>query len=530
MSGNLKEGAAPQSRFRAFLSYSHADQAAAQRLHRKLESYRLPRHLRGAVSNLTHDGRIGAIFRDREDLPAAQDLTASVKEALAASETLVVVCSPDAKASVWVAREIAFFRDIHPDRPILAALLRGDPEDAFPEPLLHGREPLAADLRKEGDGARLGFLKVVAGIAGVPLDALINRDAQRRVRRVTAITVAAIAAMIVMALMTTFAIQSRDQAVEAQMRAQAQAETTQQLNRFFVNDFRRSLLGHGRIDIAMEFYPKVLEYCTKQNLQNIGGQTGPANCAEIMQIMGADYVQSGDLKLARKFFNQSHRWTASQLAARPSNSRDLFNHAMSENRLGLLSVAEGARRQAIEEFTRARELLEQGGRSTRATRKWLQQIAYVHGNLGSNILQIGGDPKQALVHLRKATQANEQLLSVHPDNTWTLYDQSFQLQWLADALFRTGANRAARSATRQYFIINQKLVAGDPDNAQWQEQEMQLLVRHVEILDREGLDGDRQSLLARADAIARKLSAHDPGNAAWSNYAAKIATLKKEQI
>ena len=55
---------------------------------------------------------------------------------------------------------------------MLAALIEGEPADAFPQPLLQGGEPLAADLRKQGDGPRLGFLKVVAGIAGVPLDAL----------------------------------------------------------------------------------------------------------------------------------------------------------------------------------------------------------------------------------------------------------------------------------------------------------------------------------------------------------------------
>ena len=109
--------------FEAFLSYCHADKAAAQRLHRQLEGYRLPGHLRLACTRGNPDGRIGKVFRDREDFPAAADLSASVRQALADSAALIVLCSPNAKASRWVAREIVLFRELHPERPILVALL-----------------------------------------------------------------------------------------------------------------------------------------------------------------------------------------------------------------------------------------------------------------------------------------------------------------------------------------------------------------------------------------------------------------------
>lgn len=124
-----------------------------------------------------------------------------------------MICSADAAVSPWVKAEIELFRQLHPERPILAALLSGEPSLSFPPALTEGGlEPLAADLRPEGDGQQLGFLKIVAGIAGVPLDALIQRDAQRRIRRVTAITVGALAGMLVMGIMTTLAISARNEA------------------------------------------------------------------------------------------------------------------------------------------------------------------------------------------------------------------------------------------------------------------------------------------------------------------------------
>src|SRR6185369_17764587 len=103
----------------------------------------------------------------------------------------------------WVAEEIETFRRLHPDRPILAAVLDGDPPDCFPQALrAFGRdgtwhEPLATDLRPKADGKHLGLLKLVAGITGLGLDDLVQRDASRRVRRVMAVTVGAVIMMLV---------------------------------------------------------------------------------------------------------------------------------------------------------------------------------------------------------------------------------------------------------------------------------------------------------------------------------------------
>ena len=101
--------------------------------------------------------RLTPIFRDRDELPAAGDLSERVRAALAVSRNLIVVCSPHSAASPWVAKEIATFRELHPDRPIFTAIVEGEPDQCFSPALLEGgAEPLAADLRKEGDGRRLG--------------------------------------------------------------------------------------------------------------------------------------------------------------------------------------------------------------------------------------------------------------------------------------------------------------------------------------------------------------------------------------
>ena len=190
--------------YRAFISYSHADSRFALWLHRKIERFAIP------AAPGAGRVRLAPVFLDRAELPAATDLSATVRAALARSAALIVIASPHARASRWVDREIALFRELHPDRPVLVALIEGEPDTAFP-PALTGSgaatiEPLAADFRKGADGRRLGLLKIVAGLSGQPLDRLVQRDAQARQRRVMAVTAAALLLSLVLAGLLVLAL------------------------------------------------------------------------------------------------------------------------------------------------------------------------------------------------------------------------------------------------------------------------------------------------------------------------------------
>lgn len=149
------------SRYRAFISYSHADHARARRLHRALENYRVPRRL---VGQSTRKGpvprRLAPIFRDRDDLSASGDLSASVREALARSDTLIVICSPDAAQSRWVDQEVRAFRELNPEGDVLAAILSGEPDTGrFGRSAGSRMLPAQpAPLRGRGGGTRRGGL------------------------------------------------------------------------------------------------------------------------------------------------------------------------------------------------------------------------------------------------------------------------------------------------------------------------------------------------------------------------------------
>jgi Thoeris protein ThsB, TIR-like domain len=53
--------------------------------------------------------RLFPIFRDREELPVSADLGSNINEALQESRYLIVICSPRAAQSRWVAEEIKTF-------------------------------------------------------------------------------------------------------------------------------------------------------------------------------------------------------------------------------------------------------------------------------------------------------------------------------------------------------------------------------------------------------------------------------------
>src|ERR1043165_3869887 len=96
--GGLPEGYA----YRAFISYSHRDKAHVRRLHRAVESYRIPPKLVGRVTAVGEvPRRLTPVFRDRDELPPSSDLGTQLRAAIRGSMFLIVICSPASAKSHW---------------------------------------------------------------------------------------------------------------------------------------------------------------------------------------------------------------------------------------------------------------------------------------------------------------------------------------------------------------------------------------------------------------------------------------------
>lgn len=186
-------------KYRAFISYSHADTAEAKWLHRALETFRIDKDLAGRATALGPVPKwLKPIFRDRDDFVAGHSLTEQTRAALDASAALIVVASPAAAKSRYVNEEIRLFKSMHPSRPIVPLIVAGKPGDeeaeCFPPALkfkvdAKGRvgkkrvELLAADAREQGDGKTLALAKVVAALVGVSSDEVFRRAERERRRK-----------------------------------------------------------------------------------------------------------------------------------------------------------------------------------------------------------------------------------------------------------------------------------------------------------------------------------------------------------
>jgi tetratricopeptide (TPR) repeat protein len=128
-------------------------------------------------------------------LGSSHDLTGEIKNALASSGSMAVVCSRAAAASSWVSREVSAFIELHGSERIFCLVVDGEPNAAdpalecLPGPLRRaesGREVLAADARPDADGPKQAFLKIIAGISGLPYERLAQRERRRFARRALA--------------------------------------------------------------------------------------------------------------------------------------------------------------------------------------------------------------------------------------------------------------------------------------------------------------------------------------------------------
>lgn len=173
--------------YRAFLSYAHADQAAADWLFHALESFRPGADLVGTTTERGPiPGRLYPVFKDRHEFPPGGDLAEETLKALRQSAALIVLCSSRSATRPNVQREIAMFRDLFgTTRPIIPLILGGEHgqsvRDWFPPPLTP--TTLAADLREDvGDGRELALAKVIAALIGLPPEQVYRRLERERRR------------------------------------------------------------------------------------------------------------------------------------------------------------------------------------------------------------------------------------------------------------------------------------------------------------------------------------------------------------
>lgn len=207
-------------KYDAFISYRHAelDQFVAENLHKLLETFKVPRIAADSIKK-QKKSKISRVFRDRDELPLSSNLSDNIQSALEASEYLIVICSPRTPESLWVQKEIKTFISLHGRNKVLAVLIEGEPDQAFPKELCFETveqvledgtkvmveqevEPLAADVRGKNKkevykNLKKELLRLAAPLLGCSYDDLKQRHRERKIKRMMAASLAAAAVFFV---------------------------------------------------------------------------------------------------------------------------------------------------------------------------------------------------------------------------------------------------------------------------------------------------------------------------------------------
>jgi tetratricopeptide (TPR) repeat protein len=298
-------------KYRAFISYSHADEEWAKWLHKSLETYKVPKRLVGRESEFGPvPERLTPVFRDRDELATATSLGEILTRALEQSACQLVICSKKSAKSRWVNEEIKTFKRLGKSHRIFALIVDGEPgssanpatadEECFPPALIYKMgadgqltdeptEPIAADVRPGKDSRLDVKLKLIAGMLGVGLDELKQREVQRRHRQMMWLVSASIAGMAITSSLAAAAWFARNEAERQRVRAESEAETARQTTRFMIDLFKVSDPSEalGNSITARE----ILDKGAARIDTELSGQ--PAIQATLMDTMGTVYTSLG---------------------------------------------------------------------------------------------------------------------------------------------------------------------------------------------------------------------------------------------
>lgn len=448
-------------RYKAYLSYSHKDEAWAVWLHRALETYRIPRNLVGRQTSAGPvPSRVQPVFRDRDDLSSSADLAETVKKALADSENLIVICSPAASESRWVNEEILEFARLGRGKRIFCMIADsgsesdGSPGACFPPALsrIGVIEPLAADARKWADGKHVAKLKLIAGLLGLRLDELRQRDMQRR-RKQQLITSLGVIAAVVLTLMTVF----------SRISQKHEREKAEQLATFVV-DLGQRLQSDSDLETLALISTEAWKNLQSLDQDKLSPETGRKVALAVRQ-MGLVNQYRDQPEEALQAFTKSRDLLANLLKKYPEDVQTLFELGNAEFYIGNLHFKQGSMELALKHMQVYFGLSQRLLATDPDNPDWIMELSYAHNNLAALQINSGnGIDEATLAHVAEATSLMEQVVALKPDDEAVIGDYATILAWAADAQLQACNLGHASKLRNQVKALAEKSARQSPAN------------------------------------------------------------------
>lgn len=391
--------------------------------------------------------------------------------ALAESEALVVVCSPEAARSPFVESEVLAFKRSGRGHRIYAFIVDGEPNsgderECFPNALRFelgddGKlsstpaNPLAADARSGKDGKNLARLKLLAGLFGLPLDTLRKREAQRRHKRMLFVTVASVLAMLLTSFLAVQAIVAR----HAAERRQKQAED---LVTFMLGDLNDKLSDLSDLDLLSAVNEKAMRYFKSLPSADVTDTVLEQRVKALVKI-GNIRLEQGQFPQAMESFDAAAALSRRLASASPLDIPRQLAYADVLTYIGLTRWNQGDLDAAQREFDAAHAALIPAQRIAPDNTELLHQLSTVDNNNG-HVLEARGKLDEATVRYRRMLEAAQRLAKIEPDKTDWQNQLGLAYNNLAKMALLRGDLRAAIEGYRADMDIEAKAAARDPHN------------------------------------------------------------------
>jgi eukaryotic-like serine/threonine-protein kinase len=530
-------------RYFAFISYSHADERWSRWLHNAIETYRVPKRL---IGNTGRHGlvpaRLTPVFRDRDELTGAADLTSTVREALEASGHLIVICSPAAARSRWVNEEVRSYKLMGRGDRILTLIVDGEPNaaartgeeapecfapalrfDFEPDGSLSARptQPIAADARPGKDGKTNAKLKVIAALLGVGFDELKQREHHRQLKRHMLVTAASVAGMFVAGALAVNAWMARQDAIRNRDRAE-------DLIGFMIGDFREQLEPLGKLELLKNVGDKVMAYFSSQPDRDIT-DTSLLRRVETLRQIGDVQLSLGEFESALASFQESLALSRELSHRSPDNQDWLFALGNAWFWVGYTHWQRGALEDAVVPMTEYLHAAERLVQLAPGNSSWQLEQGYALANLGS-LAAARGDSAGAITRFEASNAFAEKLIAAAPNDAALLQHRIENTSWLASIIQGRGELREARDLHARVLQLTQELLALKPDDRRVQREEVLRKVFYGRVLLQVGQVKDATHVSGSALSRARELAGLDPANALWQWQLANVMELESRVL
>ena len=436
-----------------------------------------------------------------------------------------MLCSPAAAGSRWVNQEILEFKRLGRADRILALIVEGEPNAAdpalecFPPALkyvvdAYGQlseehaEPIAADLRPQGDGRDNAKLKLIAGLLGASFNDLRQREliaARRRVRIYQGIA----AAMVLLAAL----------AVGGGWMAWRYAKQSE------------ARLGQA-VDIAASFVTRAVRLgdsfgVPRSAIEELLTQADAAFAQLLQEGTRSDRLRSRHALLLMVFADHygiigktDRQWDAAQRASdilqelvadHPSNPEWLRQLAISHDLVGDILADRFQLDTALVAYRAAQSIREKLSADDPRDASSERDLVLSDNKVGDMLFR-QGHPEEALAAFQAAREISDRLARAHPENLEWQRDVLVIHHKIGDVLAKKGDLNGAGEAYRASLLVAERLAAGDPSNAQLQRD---LSASQEKVGNVLAAQGDVEAALAafRASlALTERLAAADPTN------------------